>query len=42
MARQWKKDYAEKQSRERGAKATERSGDASPPASFTLIEGGKA
>jgi transcriptional regulator with XRE-family HTH domain len=41
MARQWKKEYAEKQSRERSARRSA-SGDASPPAPFTLIEGGKA
>jgi transcriptional regulator with XRE-family HTH domain len=42
IARQWKKDYSEKQSRERGAKATERSGDASKPSPLHLVKGGKA
>lgn len=42
IARQWKKDYAEKRSRERGAKATERGGEASKLSPFHLVKGGKS
>lgn len=42
IAHQWRKEYIEKQSREREAKANERSGEASILSTLSLINGGKA
>jgi len=42
IAHQWRKEQAEKQSREREANAIERSGKASSLSTLSLVKGGKA